>query len=451
MPFHLDRRLAHLCGLLLLGCSSASFAAADDADLRFGAGGRVTVDIAPEPDGRDYLLEFGTRPGGYVALDSRRDPSFGTPSFLRRYDADGTFLDESRLPSSANGVYATALTPAGGVVYAETDAADDGHRFFIVHRRLPDGSADPSFGDGTGRRVIDEGNVDLWPEVVSVDADGRIVVAGTTVPFGVPSGDADDTFVYSLLADGSIDTEFGAFGMGYLSMSPDYRDLVNAVIRDDSGRVHVCGAGFRDGSTDAVVARFNAAGDLDPTFGSGGLLVLDTSTSVPPLNATDECKRLALHPNSGRVYMATRRGIGNPHVNTVRVYGIGETGTVSSNVVDVLESADYSADIGFTFDADARALVAAAIKGSSGGINAALARLLSPSQRDTSFAVNGETRYSFVHAGALRKALDVRALLVDDGRILLGTSYSGDGPGFDPNLWSVLALQGDRVFADGFE
>ena len=427
-------------------------AGSDDLDARFANAGRLVVDVAPEPDGHDYLFAFGPRSGGgYVAWASRRDPAFGIPVYAQLYDGNGVFEQESRLPLSHYDVRASALMPDGRIVMAEPDVADDGHRTVVVHRRLPDGSPDPGFGDGTGRVLVDEHNIDLWPRAVHVDASGRILLAGTTVPFGVPEGEADDSFVVALTAGGGRDTVFGANGYTYFFLSNNTADFIHDVIRDADDRVHVCGAALRDGSFDAVLVRFTPAGVLDATFGDAGSVFVDTSTVSPAANATDECMRLALHPESGRVYFAMRRGAGAPSIDTVRVYGVGSTGTVSSNPVDVLASNDFSARIGFTFDEDGRALVAAPVRTTGGFINAAVARLDSPAQLDTSFAVDGETRYSLTHAGTLRTAMEINALFTERGRIVLGTTYRGDAPGFDPNLWSVLRLQGSRVFDDGLE
>lgn len=431
--------------------SAPVLADASDLDASFASAGRLVVDIALEPDGHDYLFAFGPRNGGgYVAVAARREPAFGYPIYVQQYDDDGTFQQETRLPLTQYEVRATALMPDGRILLAEPDAADDGHRTIVVHRRMPDGSPDPSFGGGTGRVLVDENNIDLWPGAISADASGRIALAGTTVPFGVPQGPDDDSFVVTLAANGSRDTTFGANGYVYFSMAAITADYVHDVIRDGNNRIHVCGAAQRNGSFDAVIARFTPGGVLDATFAGTGVTFVDSSTVSPALNGTDECKRLALHP-SGRVYFAMRRGAGNPHVNTVRVYGIGENGTVSVNPVDVLPSNDYQSRIGFTFDEEGHALVGAAVRNNAGLVAAWLARLTSPTQLDTSFAGNGETRYSLTYEGTLRTAFEVNALFTERGRIVLGTTYRGDQPGFDPNLWSVVRVQGSRVFEDGFE
>lgn len=433
--------------------ANPAFAAADDLDERFAAAGRLVVDVAPEPDGHDYLFAFGPRTGGgYVAYAARREPAFGLPIYAMLYDADGVFEQEARVVAiNQYDVRATALMPDGRVVFAEPDTAGDGHRTIVVHRRWPDGTPDATFGNGTGRVLVDENNIDLWPSAVHVDASGRIVLAGTTVPFGVPSGAADDSFVVSLAANGARDTTFGANGYSYFFMSADTADVVHDVIRDGDNRVHVCGATLRNGSFDAVLARFTSAGSLDATFGGLGGIFVDTSTTSPAANATDQCRRLALHPSSGRVYFAMSRGSGNPSVDTVRVYGVGETGTVSANTVDVLASNDFSARIGFTFDDDGRALVAAAVRNPAGFIDASLARLTSPAQVDTRFSEDGQVRYLLAHASEVRTAAEINGLFVERGRIVLGATYRGDQAGFDPNLWAVLRLQGSQVFGDGFE
>lgn len=447
-----QRWLPFVAAIAASTAAPAVLADASDLDASFASAGRLVVDIALEPDGHDYLFAFGPRSGGgYVAVAARREPAFGVPIYVQQYDEDGTFLQETRLPLGQYDVRASALMPDGRILLAEPDSAEDGHRTIVVHRRLPDGSPDPSFGGGTGRVLVDQNNIDLWPGAISADAAGRIALAGTTVPFGVPAGPDDDSFVVTLAANGSRDTTFGINGYVYFFMASTTADYVHDVIRDRDNRIHVCGAALRNGSFDAVLARFTPAGVLDGTFAGTGVAFVDSSTVSPALNGTDECKRLALHPSSGRVYFAMRRGAGNPHVNTVRVYGVGESGTVSANPVDVLPSNDYQSRIGFTFDEDGRALVAAAVRNNAGLVAAWLARLTSPAQLDASFAGNGETRYSLTYEGTLRTAFEINALFTERGRIVLGTTYRGDQPGFDPNLWSVVRVQGSRVFEDGFE
>src|SRR5436190_6276261 len=71
------------------------------------------------------------------------------------------------------------------------------------------GSLDPTFGSG-GHVLSSFSNHYDAADAVTVQADGKIVVAGITVTSGSRTG--DDFLVARYNADGSLDTSFGSGG-----------------------------------------------------------------------------------------------------------------------------------------------------------------------------------------------------------------------------------------------
>jgi uncharacterized delta-60 repeat protein len=135
---------------------------------------------------------------------------------------------------------------------------------FAVARLNPDGSLDGTF-NGTGKQTLDFGADDWLSALALQPADGKIVLAGTsrTIP-------AAKVAAARLNADGTLDPSFGSGGMQQVPIGLVSR--ANALALQPDGRILLAGSASADpasGSVHAVV-RLTAAGNLDPSFGSGG-------------------------------------------------------------------------------------------------------------------------------------------------------------------------------------
>ncbi len=122
------------------------------------------------------------------------------------------------------------------------------------------GDLDPSFGS-SGKVTTDFGGSDA-ASAVAIQTDGRIVAAGR-------SGSGDFALArYNV--DGSLDPTFGSSGMVMTDFGGS--DAASAVAIQPDGRIVTAG---RSGSGDFALARYNADGSLDPSFGSGGKVTTD--------------------------------------------------------------------------------------------------------------------------------------------------------------------------------
>ncbi len=129
-----------------------------------------------------------------------------------------------------------------------------------------------------GNESFVTGNNDVARDV-AIQTDGKIVAAGvseTASRIGVVS-------VARLLADGSLDSGFGSGGRATVSDGTNYSEAFAVDIQPD-GKIVVAGRGSQIGGFFAYyslfVARFNADGSLDGTFGTGGKVIITNPSNL---------------------------------------------------------------------------------------------------------------------------------------------------------------------------
>src|SRR4029453_12035837 len=134
------------------------------------------------------------------------------------------------------------------------------------------GRLDATF-DGDGKVVSNFGSTSESAQAVAIQPDGRIVVAGTSSS----RERASDFLVARYNADGALDTSFGTGGKTLLDFSTPI-DVALAVALQSDGKIVVVGGTRQLGSRttspyDLALARFNPDGSVDTTFGTGGRVV----------------------------------------------------------------------------------------------------------------------------------------------------------------------------------
>ena len=96
------------------------------------------------------------------------------------------------------------------------------------------GDLDPSFGTG-GTRFIQVPGYSADTSAVAVQADGKLVIAGT----GWAGGGNYTIIVTRLLPDGSTDSAFGSGGLAQIAPPQGTAPSVKSVGVDGSGRIYV--------------------------------------------------------------------------------------------------------------------------------------------------------------------------------------------------------------------
>ena len=226
-------------------------------DSSFGTGGKVTTDFG----GSSSAYALAIQADGKLVAAGGALNDFA----LARYNSDGSldsgFGTGGKVTTDFGGSSgATALAiQADGKLVAAGVAGDD----FALARYNPNGSLDPNFGIG-GKVTTDFGGSDR-ANALAIQADGKLVTAGV----------AGDHFALARYnPDGSLDSNFGTGG----KVTTDFGDSNGVGARDlaiqADGKLVVVGTkvvGFL--GNDFALARFNADGTLDSSFGTGGKVI----------------------------------------------------------------------------------------------------------------------------------------------------------------------------------
>jgi uncharacterized delta-60 repeat protein len=237
-------------------------------DTSFGTGGKVVTDFGStvpfglliEPDGRIVLtggangsLDFGV---ARFNVDGSFDTSFGTGGKVT-----------TNFGGTAAAGYGVAGTPDGKIVVAGIkEFVGSGFDYdFAVARYNSDGSLDTSFGAG-GKVTTDFASTDDIPYTVTVQADGKVVVAGIT-----DSSAASNFGLVRYNLDGSLDASFGSGGKVVTDFGANF-EAGNSVTMQADGKMVVAGFSFSGSPSNAdfALARYNSNGSLDTSFGTGG-------------------------------------------------------------------------------------------------------------------------------------------------------------------------------------
>jgi uncharacterized delta-60 repeat protein len=244
--------------VLALGTGSTSQAAPGELDVAFGAGGQRTMDLG------------GTYDWGY----------------------------------------ATAVQPDGRILAAGVTNSR-GSYDFVVSRYLAGGALDPSFGDN-GVTVTDFGGSKDWAYALALEPDGHVVVAGVSDRSG-----SQDFALARYDQNGKLDQHFGDGGLVLTPVRPLTTDIVHGLAVQPDGKIVAAGVTYDDTVTarphgDFMVVRYTPQGDLDPSFGVGGV-----STTNFDAESYDEPYAVALQPD-GRIVLG---GTSNTGGGVGRIFG----------------------------------------------------------------------------------------------------------------------------------
>ncbi len=136
---------------------------------------------------------------------------------------------------------------------------------FCIDRFNADGTLDTTF-DGDGRVETNFGYASIIYSI-EIMPDGKIWAIGFTMPF---SDDDKNIAIARYNADGSLDTSFGDSGRVATDFGDD--DFPTRSVIQPDGKVVIAGYYVDDLSGDRIAAiyRYNADGTLDTGFGTGG-------------------------------------------------------------------------------------------------------------------------------------------------------------------------------------
>jgi uncharacterized delta-60 repeat protein len=278
----------------------ARFNADGTLDQTFGNNGSVTTAfgdqtaaaraIAVQADGKIIVVGVSGA-GSYSELNDFA---------LARYNPDGS-LDQSfgsagKVKTHFPGVFNTgssatsvALQPDGKLVVGGHYKNERKPHQFALARYNSDGTLDSALGQA-GKVMTPMGLGDAFSFGIAIQGNGRIVLAG----YSATTQDHDFSLV-GYTANGSVDSTFGNSGFVTTDFSGGTDDIAYAMTIQSDGKLVVAGRTGDYPQFNFAVARYSSDVQLDQTFGVGGKVASDFSSS-------DQAYAVALQ--SGRIVLA---------------------------------------------------------------------------------------------------------------------------------------------------
>jgi uncharacterized delta-60 repeat protein len=292
-----------------------------------------------------------------------------------------------------------------------------------------DGDLDPTFGTGgftlTG---LTAAGFEL-PAKPIVQPDGKVLMC-STVATGGPSG--NDMFIARFNADGSPDTGFDFDGQVTVDFA-GRGDGCNALALQADGKIVAVGTSTdTTPNADFAVARVNADGSLDPTFGAG------TGTALVPFdlggNNSDTAGAVTMQAD-GKILVAGWAVVapGNYDFAVVRLLPDGTRDTTFNSTGRVTVAFDFPSTDGvdqadaIMVDDAGRIVLGGVAETQPSSFGFALARLLPNGQLDHNFSADGRATIDF-DLGATMSELSYQSILTRDGKIVMvGQADAGSG------------------------
>jgi uncharacterized delta-60 repeat protein len=234
-------------------------------DASFDGDGKVTTDFGADETGKSVTVQSD----GKILVAGHTNLGGSYNFALARYNSDGSldasFDGDGKVTTdfvvSAVGYSVTFQSDGKILVAGYTDLGVSSN--FVLARYNTDGSLDASF-DGDGKVTTDFGAYDLGHSV-TVQSDGKILVAGSSIIYGIKYSsnfalaryNTDGSLDTSFDGDGKVTTNFGGNGDGY------------SVTLQSDGKILVAGYTSLSGSANFfhfALARYNSDGSLDFYF-----------------------------------------------------------------------------------------------------------------------------------------------------------------------------------------
>jgi uncharacterized delta-60 repeat protein len=301
---------------------------------------------------------------------------------------------------------------------------------FTVIRWNADGTQDTSFGTNGWARVDFFGGID---EALSValQPDGKILVAGTTFN---TSNNTSDMGLARFNSDGTLDTTFatyGAPGVAALDFTGGAEQALGILLLPD-GKIMLGGYTTINGRPfDFALARYNADGSLDTTFGLQGRVATDIG------GGQDIIVRLRLQPDGkivagGMSYDTTAK---NMDYAVARYLPNGQLDPTFSPAGKAgVETLDFSGgnDIGFaiTLRWDGKIIMGGFTYNPTTDFDMGIAQFNSNGTLDTSFASYGKAGVVSTDFGGLYDQALYLAIQPDAKILAVGHTVSPT-TGFD--------------------
>jgi uncharacterized delta-60 repeat protein len=196
-----------------------------------------------------------------ITLDGRKISIEQAAGYLdRNFDGDGKVTTDF---GGYDGASSVAIQADGKIVVAGSTSSNYffNNDDFALARYNSNGALDTTF-DGDGRVTTDFGNKDRASSL-AIQADGKIVVAGESSIYN-PNGNISDFALARYNSNGTLDTTFGTGGKITTDFATNSSDYASSLAIQADSKIVVAGY--------SILARYNSDGTLDSTFDGDGRL-----------------------------------------------------------------------------------------------------------------------------------------------------------------------------------
>jgi len=238
--------------------------------------------------------------------DGTFDPSFNGDGRLRMSLGASAALAFDVAVAGDNGLATVNFgkqETANAVSFAPSGAIDIGGYVSngstmrsALARLRPNGTLDPAFG-GDGRQILDLSAGAEQVNDLVVMPSGDIVAAGYA-EFGTVPRFA----IFRVHGNGDVAIGFGHAGVTRTDLGPG-ADIANAIAVTGTGGFVLAGSAANGGHADWGIVRYAPNGQLDPTFGNAGVVIL--AWSAAPDRADGVVRVGAKVLVAGRIHRAT--------------------------------------------------------------------------------------------------------------------------------------------------
>jgi uncharacterized delta-60 repeat protein len=256
------------------GLAVTRFNSDGSIDTDFGVNGTTTVIAMAYSNYSNSLLLQGD--GKILVVGSGQEyENAPSAAVAVRFTADGlldeTFADDGIFTfSQGNGTLGIdAKQSTDGKIVMACSTGYSGYQDYVIIRLNDNGTFDNTFNEDGIVNFNISGLFDA-PQFLTLREDGSIIVVGYSYS---DDGTNIDWAMVSLTSGGELDSEFGNDGVVIAALG-DGDDIAESVAIAPDGKIIVAGY-YEDFFIYGAVLRYNANGELDNSFGTNGLALID--------------------------------------------------------------------------------------------------------------------------------------------------------------------------------
>jgi hypothetical protein len=385
-------------------------------DATFGTGGKATASASTPND----IFDGRILSNGNIIVVGNNNDDVIVARFTSAGALDTTFNTTGYIvrdfTADEENILALEVQDDGKILVAGSAGSMMASQAFVA-RLNADGSTDTSF-NSTGFKMFEfvTGEVAHINQIKALTSGGYLLYGGT-YDMGNSKG---STVLMQLTSTGAADTSFHNSGDKFVNIGQLTEDFLYNYKILESGKFLAVGETTDSNGVDGLIVRFNPNGAVDTTFGTSGMVLVDSGQTGGGQKIFDVIER----PDGKLVALLSYM---DPSFNrATRVLQYSEAGVLDTTFngtgyVDFNFSEDNFDPMTMVLDENGKVLVGGATMG-FGDSAMAMARINLDGTLDTTFATGGKFESDLTVGYDSISAIKIQ----DDGKIIVGGSNGDD-------------------------